>query len=80
MKFTIKVLMATSTSMGVLFWILCMVFRNKISYFFTDDEAVARAVSELSLLLAFTVLLASIYPVLSGSLHSRMLLRPARFS
>lgn len=65
-KFSIKVLMATSSSIGLFFWFLFLVFSNKISYLFTDDEAVAQTISDLSLLLAFSVLLASIYPVLSG--------------
>ncbi|GER52581.1 MATE efflux family protein [Striga asiatica] len=65
-KFSIKVLMSTSISIGIFFWIICLVFRDKLGYLFTDDRQVAQAVSDLSLLLAFTVLLASIFPVLSG--------------
>ncbi|CAA0809783.1 MATE efflux family protein, partial [Striga hermonthica] len=39
---------------------------DKIGYLFTDDQQVAQSVTDLSLLLAFSVLLASIFPVLSG--------------
>lgn len=65
-KFAIKVILSTSIAIGVIFWILCLVFGRKISYLFTDDEEIADAVSDLSVLLAFSILLNSIYPVLSG--------------
>ncbi|KAI3444232.1 hypothetical protein Pfo_000897 [Paulownia fortunei] len=65
-KFSIKVLMSTSALIGLFFWILCLVFSKKIGYLFTNEEEVAQSVSDLSLLLAFTVLLGSIFPVLSG--------------
>ncbi|OMO49411.1 Multi antimicrobial extrusion protein [Corchorus olitorius] len=65
-KFSIKTILATSTAFGVFFWILCLVFGDQISYFFTDDERVAKAVSSLSTLLAFSILLNSVQPVLSG--------------
>ncbi|KAG8367759.1 hypothetical protein BUALT_Bualt16G0106200 [Buddleja alternifolia] len=65
-KFSIKVLISTSTLIGLLFWVLCLVFGNKIGYLFTKDEEVARSVSDLSILLAFSVLLNGIYPVLTG--------------
>ncbi|KAL0453339.1 UNVERIFIED_CONTAM: Phosphatidylinositol N-acetylglucosaminyltransferase subunit A [Sesamum latifolium] len=66
-KFSIKVLIGTSVTIALLFWILCLVFRNKLGYLFTNEEVVAETVSDLSLLLAFSVLLNGIYPVLSGS-------------
>ncbi|CAI9761227.1 unnamed protein product [Fraxinus pennsylvanica] len=65
-KFSIKVLITTSVSIGLFFWILCLIFGNKIGYLFTNDEEVAHSISDLSPLLAFSVLLNSIYPVLSG--------------
>ncbi|GMY20026.1 protein DETOXIFICATION 24-like [Fagus crenata] len=65
-KFSIKVILGTSTCIGVIFWILCFVFGNKISYLFTSDEEIAEAVSSLSTLLAFSILLNSIQPVLTG--------------
>ncbi|EHA8592513.1 putative protein DETOXIFICATION 21 [Cocos nucifera] len=45
---------------------LFLVFRGSLAYIFTDSEAVARAVEDLSLLLAFSILLNSVQPVLSG--------------
>ncbi|XP_057785869.1 protein DETOXIFICATION 24-like [Salvia miltiorrhiza] len=65
-RFSIKVIMGTSVTMGVLFWIFCLAFGNKIGYLFTNEEEVAETISRLSVLLAFTVLLGSIFPVLSG--------------
>ena len=41
-------------------------FGNKISYMFTSDEEVAEEISSLSTLLAFSMLLNSVQPVLTG--------------
>ncbi|KAM3738547.1 hypothetical protein ACB098_09G138300 [Castanea mollissima] len=65
-KFSIKVILCTSITIGVIFWALFLAFGNKISYWFTSDEEVAEAVSSLSTLLAFSVLLNSVQPVLTG--------------
>ncbi|GFP93465.1 protein transparent testa 12, partial [Phtheirospermum japonicum] len=65
-KFSIKVLITTSVVIGVFFTIICFVFGHNIGYLFTNDVKVAKTVSDLSLLLAISVLLNSIYPVLSG--------------
>ncbi|KAL0404729.1 UNVERIFIED_CONTAM: protein DETOXIFICATION 24, partial [Sesamum radiatum] len=65
-KFAIKVLLSTSILIGLLCWILCIVFGNKIGYLFSNDEEVAKTVADLSLLLAFSMLFNSIYPVFSG--------------
>ncbi|KAL8467716.1 hypothetical protein ACS0TY_031095 [Phlomoides rotata] len=65
-KFSIKVLISTSAVIGLFFCVLCLVFGTKLGYVFTDKEEVARGVSDLSILLAFTMLLNGIYPVLSG--------------
>lgn len=65
-RFSIKVLIGTSLSIGIFFFILCLAFGNKLAYLFTNDVEVATTVSDLSILLSFSVLLNSIYPVLSG--------------
>lgn len=65
-RFSIKVLISTSLVISIVFFIFCLVFGGKLGYLFTDDEEVARTVADLSLLLAFSVLLNGIYPVLSG--------------
>ncbi|KAL0383353.1 UNVERIFIED_CONTAM: protein DETOXIFICATION 24 [Sesamum calycinum] len=65
-KFAIKVLLSTSVLIGLLCWIICVVFGNKIGYLFSSDEEVVKTVADLSLLLAFSMLFNSIYPVFSG--------------
>ncbi|XP_019166224.1 PREDICTED: protein DETOXIFICATION 24-like isoform X2 [Ipomoea nil] len=65
-RFSIKVLVSTSIVVGLFFWVLCLAFGSKIGYLFTNEKEVADAVADLSMLLAFSVLLNSIYPVLSG--------------
>ncbi|XP_047946473.1 protein DETOXIFICATION 25-like [Salvia hispanica] len=65
-KFSIKVLLSTSVLIGVACTIPCLAFGHNLGYLFTNDEAVVKAVANLSHLLAISVLLNSIYPVLSG--------------
>ncbi|XP_047941834.1 protein DETOXIFICATION 24-like isoform X2 [Salvia hispanica] len=65
-RFAIKVLLGTSVVIGVVVWILCLVFGSQLGYLFTQEVAVAEAVSDLAVLLAFSVLFNSIYPVFSG--------------
>ncbi|XP_076926447.1 protein DETOXIFICATION 24-like [Bidens hawaiensis] len=69
-RFSVDVLLGTSIAIGVFFFVLCLVFRRKLAYLFTDDVRVADTVSDLSLLLSFSVLLNSIYPILSGNFFS----------
>ncbi|KAB1223107.1 Protein TRANSPARENT TESTA 12 [Morella rubra] len=64
--FSIKVILSTSICLGVVCWVLCLIFGNQISYMFTSDEEVAEAVSSLSSLLAFSMLLNSVQPILTG--------------
>ncbi|WCJ27660.1 MATE efflux family protein [Euphorbia peplus] len=65
-KFSIYVMLITSTTIGVVFFILSLIFNRQISYLFTSSEEVADEVSSLSILLAFSMLFSSIYPILSG--------------
>ncbi|KAL6849944.1 hypothetical protein ACP4OV_020571 [Aristida adscensionis] len=65
-RFATIVSSITSVVIGILFWVLIMVFHDKIALIFTTSTAVLDAVSNLSILLAFTILLNSIQPVLSG--------------
>ncbi|KAG8372249.1 hypothetical protein BUALT_Bualt12G0046800 [Buddleja alternifolia] len=65
-RFSIKVLLITSVIIGVTCWILCLVFGNKLGYLFSNEEEVVKSVSDLSILLAFSMLFNSIYPVFSG--------------
>lgn len=65
-KFSVEVILYTSLTIGVFFWILCLAFGHQISYLFTSSKEVAKAVSSLSGLLAFSILLNNVGPVLSG--------------
>ncbi|XP_062174255.1 protein DETOXIFICATION 24-like [Alnus glutinosa] len=65
-KFAIKVILCTSIGIGLIFFVLCFCFGKQISYIFTSDEEIAEEVSSLSTLLAFSILLNSVQPVLSG--------------
>ncbi|KAJ6288272.1 hypothetical protein OIU76_024288 [Salix suchowensis] len=51
---------------GLVFWLFIMFFHDKLTWIFTSSEPVLEAVNKLSILLAFTVLLNSVQPVLSG--------------
>ncbi|KAG8373415.1 hypothetical protein BUALT_Bualt11G0021900 [Buddleja alternifolia] len=55
-----------SIVIGLFFWVLIMLFHNEIALTFASNKPVLEAVSKLSLLLAFTVLLNSVQPILSG--------------
>ncbi|CAI9090649.1 OLC1v1025466C1 [Oldenlandia corymbosa var. corymbosa] len=65
-EFSIKVLFSTSFLIGVFFWAVCLMFGNKIGYLFSNEKEVIDGVSELSVLLAFSILFNGIYLVLSG--------------
>lgn len=65
-KFSIKIILSTSIVIGVVFWVLCLIFGEEISHFLTSDEEVAETVSSLAVLLAFSILLNSVQPVLTG--------------
>lgn len=65
-KFSIKVNLCISIVIGVVFWIIALAFGKYISYAFTSNIEVAKAVSSLSVLLAFSILLNSVQPVLTG--------------
>ncbi|CAA7017250.1 unnamed protein product [Microthlaspi erraticum] len=55
-----------SLIISIIFAITILACRNVLSYAFTEGETVAEAVSELCPLLAFTIILNGIQPVLSG--------------
>ncbi|KAF9609081.1 hypothetical protein IFM89_012646 [Coptis chinensis] len=65
-KFATVVSVVTSLVVGLFFWCVIIAFRNQIALIFTSSPPVLSAVNQLSILLAFTVLLNSIQPVLSG--------------
>ncbi|KHN00402.1 Protein TRANSPARENT TESTA 12 [Glycine soja] len=56
----------TSVIIGLFFWMLILILHDKFGYIFSISKAVLDEVNNLSLLLAFTILLNSVQPVLSG--------------
>ncbi|KAL6858838.1 hypothetical protein ACP4OV_017840 [Aristida adscensionis] len=65
-RFAIVVSITTSVAIGLVFWCLILYFNDRIALLFTSSKVVLDAVHHLSVLLAFTVLLNSVQPVLSG--------------
>ncbi|OAY41859.1 protein DETOXIFICATION 24 isoform X2 [Manihot esculenta] len=65
-KFSVKVIFFTSVCIGVLFFIVCLALDRQIAKIFTNEQQVIKAVSSLSLLVAFSVLLNSFQAVLTG--------------
>ncbi|CAD5314351.1 unnamed protein product [Arabidopsis thaliana] len=65
-KFATLIAVFTSLSMGIVLFFVFLFLKGKISYIFTTSEAVAAEVADLSPLLAFSILLNSVQPVLSG--------------
>ncbi|CAF1716885.1 unnamed protein product [Brassica oleracea var. botrytis] len=64
-RFATIVSVIQSLIIGLFFGVIIMLFHNQIAWIFSSSEAVLVAVNKLSILLAFTVLLNSIQPVLS---------------
>jgi len=65
-RFATIVSSITSLVIGLFFWVLIMGLHDKFALIFTSSSVVLDAVDNLSVLLAFTILLNSIQPVLSG--------------
>ncbi|KAE8734606.1 hypothetical protein F3Y22_tig00000738pilonHSYRG00048 [Hibiscus syriacus] len=61
-KFAIKTILGITTSIGIVLWILCMAFGNRMAYLFSDDEQVVQSVSTLSIYFAFAILINSVQP------------------
>ncbi|RVW80817.1 Protein detoxification 21 [Vitis vinifera] len=65
-KFSIVTTVITSFSIGFVLFIFFLFLRGRLAYIFTDSQDVAKAVADLSPLLACSILLNSVQPVLSG--------------
>ncbi|KAK1316550.1 Protein TRANSPARENT TESTA 12 [Acorus calamus] len=65
-KFAVKVVATTSLTLGVILFVVFLVVRERIAYLFTKETDVVEAVGDLSPLLAFSILMNSVQPVLSG--------------
>ncbi|PWZ20375.1 Protein DETOXIFICATION 40 [Zea mays] len=64
--FSVWVVTALSTLISIMLGVLVLCLRNYISYLFTEGEVVSNAVADLCPLLAVTLVLNGIQPVLSG--------------
>ncbi|XVF42689.1 hypothetical protein PTKIN_Ptkin01aG0384800 [Pterospermum kingtungense] len=65
-KFSIMMTTLTSLAIGFVLFLLFLFLRGRLAYIFTESEEVANAVADLSPLLACSILLNSVQPVLSG--------------
>ncbi|KAL3504804.1 hypothetical protein ACH5RR_034645 [Cinchona calisaya] len=65
-KFAAKVSLVQSSIIGIVFCVLIMMFHDKLALIFSSSPIVNTAVDKLSYLLAITILLNSVQPVLSG--------------
>lgn len=65
-KFATVISVTQSTIIGIIFCVLIMVFGDKFAMIFTSSADVLRTVDNIAYLLAFTILLNSVQPVLSG--------------
>nr|GMD71419.1 protein DETOXIFICATION 21-like [Ipomoea batatas] len=65
-RFSINVVVLTSFAIGVVLFLFFLFLRGNLAYLFTDSHDVVEAVDQLSPLLAFSILLNSVQPVLSG--------------
>ncbi|KAK4481477.1 hypothetical protein RD792_012377 [Penstemon davidsonii] len=65
-KFSVVVVSITTIIIGVICTSIVIATRDVFPYFFTSSEAVAKETTRLSFLLALTVLLNGLQPVLSG--------------
>lgn len=68
-KFATAVAVIQSTVIGLFFWILIIFFHNEFALIFSTSKPVLEAVHKLAILLAFTVLLNSVQPILSGKFY-----------
>jgi len=66
-SFSVVVVTLCSFIISVIAAIIVMIFRDSMSYIFTEGEVVAKAASDLSPFLAATLILNGIQPVLSGN-------------
>jgi len=65
-KFAVNMIVLTSFTIGFLLFLFFLFFRERLAYIFTTNKDVASAVGDLSPLLAVSILLNSVQPVLSG--------------
>ncbi|TVU31268.1 hypothetical protein EJB05_22949, partial [Eragrostis curvula] len=65
-KFSVAVAVSTAAFIGVIFMAIFFIWRTSLPKFFSDSKEVIDGASRLGYLLAVTVFLSSIWPLLSG--------------
>ncbi|KAK6150359.1 hypothetical protein DH2020_015291 [Rehmannia glutinosa] len=65
-KFAAIVSVSESIVIGLFFWLIIMLFNNELALLFTSSKPVLQEFNNLSLLLAFTIVLNGVQPILSG--------------
>ncbi|KAG2399993.1 Protein DETOXIFICATION 27 [Vigna angularis] len=65
-KFATLVSVVNTVLVGFIFWLVVVFFNKNLALIFTSSSSVIQIVNDLAMLLAFTVLLNCIQPVLSG--------------
>ncbi|KAL3514228.1 hypothetical protein ACH5RR_026945 [Cinchona calisaya] len=65
-KFAANVSLAQSSILGIIFCVIIIIYHHQLALIFSSSPDVTSAVDKLSYLLAFTILLNSVQPVLSG--------------
>lgn len=65
-RFATIVSVTTSLIIGLFFTVLLLIFHDKFGILFSSSKPILDAVDDLSILLALTILLNSVQPVLSG--------------
>lgn len=66
-KFSVFVVNGTSTLISIVFCAIVLIFKVELSKLFTSDSEVIQVVSDLCPLLAISVFLNGIQPILSGT-------------
>ncbi|KAL0360798.1 UNVERIFIED_CONTAM: protein DETOXIFICATION 27 [Sesamum radiatum] len=66
-KFATKVCVVQSSLIGLFFFTIVLIFRGKLAFIFSSSAQVVGAVDDLAFLLASSILLNSVQPVLSGT-------------
>lgn len=65
-KFSILMTTLTSFSIGLVLFLIFLFLRGSLAYIFTENDEIAKAIADLSLLLAVSLIMNSVQPVLSG--------------
>lgn len=65
-KFSVYVTVFESLILGLIFMVLIIIVRNHFAVIYTDSKDVQHVVAKLAYLLAITMVLNSVQPVISG--------------